>query len=388
MRPIPRLAPAPPTPGSPVTIDRSPFWIGSGAGAALRVHLPTIAEKHASITEREDGYYLSPHPAARSVRLDGREVTGPVKLADGAILELGPTARWEYVSGAPRAAPAPPPGEEEAPAEEPRRRWARPRRRRSRAGFPLWAVAAIVLLAAAGVVGGVVLYRALTAGPGAEAAPELTRAEMELYDQLMAEATGSIERGSMLLDLGLETEALEQFSRAIATFESSLLSRNAWVRPSIEALVASAREIYQAKRGKAPAGIRSAQGRVADLSRVMATALTVDQFRLAVDAVRGAFRTRFSGDFVVTGEDHKEHLSLYGAGGALDIRVRDLAREQIDFLVERFKAVGIRVKDFSRDEVLQAQIKAARARGWDDRAGTGLHLHIDRFRDRRDRWTV
>lgn len=390
MRPAPTLVPVPPTAGSNVTIDRSPFWIGSGAGCALRVHLPTVSEKHASITEREDGFYLSPQPGARTVRLGGQGVAGPVKLIDGAVLELGPTARWEFVSGEPRAAPrqAEPEAEEPEPAAAPRR-WARPRRGRSRAGFPLWALAAIVLLAGAGVVGGVLLYRALTGGgEEAQGPPPLTQQEGELYDQLMAEATRSIERGSMLLDLGLDNEAVQEFTRAHAVFETSILAQNPWVRPSIEALVASAREIYQAKKGSVPAGLRGARGKVADLSRVMASALSVDQFALAVDLVKGAFQARFGKEIFVTGRDHPEHLSLYGAGGALDIRVRDLAREQIDFLIDRFKAAGIRVKDFSRDEVLQAQIAAARARGWSDRAGTGLHLHIDRFRDRRDRWTV
>jgi hypothetical protein len=49
---------------------------------------------------------------------------------------------------------------------------------------------------------------------------------------------------------------------------------------------------------------------------------------------------------------------------------------------------GIRVKDFSDDAVLRAQIRSAHAAGLSARAGTGLHLHVDRFPNRRDRWTV
>ena len=39
----------------------------------------------------------------------------------------------------------------------------------------------------------------------------------------------------------------------------------------------------------------------------------------------------------------------------------------------------MRVKDFSTDAVLQAQIRAAYDAGRGDRAGTALHLHVDRF---------
>ena len=65
-----------------------------------------------------------------------------------------------------------------------------------------------------------------------------------------------------------------------------------------------------------------------------------------------------------------------------------MSREQTGYLIAGFGAVGIRVKDFSDDVILQRQIRAAVAAGLADRAGTGLHLHIDRFRDRRDRYTV
>jgi hypothetical protein len=350
-----------------------------------------VAERHFSITEREDGYYLSPFPGVKPPLVAGRSVTGPTLLVDGQVIELGPAARWEYVSGAPRVKPKEPEEEPEPVYDtEPRKaRWAPKRRRRGRAGFPLWAMAAILLIVGAAGVGGYVLYKSLRSGAGeAQGPPPLTPEEGQLYDQLMAEATRSIERGSMLLDLGLEEVALTEFTKAISSFETSLLATNEWVRPSIEALVETVRRIYQENKGRVPAGLRAVRGRAADLSRVMSAALDVNQFSRGVETVRTAFRTRFARDVVVTGQDHAEHLSLYGRGGALDIRVRDLAREQIDFLIDSFKALGIRVKDFSRDAVLQAQIAAARARGWNDRAGTGLHLHIDRFRDRRDRWTV
>ena len=62
--------------------------------------------------------------------------------------------------------------------------------------------------------------------------------------------------------------------------------------------------------------------------------------------------------------------------------------EELAFVVSECRSRGIRVKDFSQDSVLQRQIAAATKAGLLDRAGTGLHLHIDRFANRRDSWTV
>jgi hypothetical protein len=70
------------------------------------------------------------------------------------------------------------------------------------------------------------------------------------------------------------------------------------------------------------------------------------------------------------------------------MRVNDLSREEVQWLVANCHAAGIRVKDFSTDSVLQAQIASAIKAGLADRAGTGVHLHVDRFADRRDKWTT
>src|SRR5512138_3232424 len=110
----PKLVPVPPTAGEPAPVDRSPFWIGSGSTASFRIYLPGIAERHASVTEREDGFYLSPFPGATAPRVDGRPIGGPTRLLDGQVIELGPTARWEFVTGATRAKPPEP-----EPASEP-----------------------------------------------------------------------------------------------------------------------------------------------------------------------------------------------------------------------------------------------------------------------------
>ncbi|MGE3618468.1 MAG: FHA domain-containing protein, partial [Gemmatimonadales bacterium] len=108
MAPLPKLVPAAPTRGEPVEVDRSPWWIGSSAGSALRVYLPGVADRHASITEREDGYYLSPMPGA-AIMLNGRPVSAATRLADGVIVEISPAARWEFVTGEPRIVAAPEP---------------------------------------------------------------------------------------------------------------------------------------------------------------------------------------------------------------------------------------------------------------------------------------
>ena len=389
--PTPRLVPIAPTQGDPVSIDRSPFWIGSSSGSGLRVYLPGVADRHASISEREDGFYLSPFSGATAVRLEGRSVTGPTKLTDGAALELAPSARYEYVTGEPRAKPV---EETEEPVYAdgggPRRSWWKRRRGpRGKAGFPLWMWAALALLVVALGFGGVVLYRIINSGPPDQAGPPpLTEIEGRMFDSLMVDATQHIERGSTLLDLGLPDDASREFAGAITLFDASPIARNEWVSQRVAVLAKTVADIYRSNRLAVPGSIRAGRTRLADLSRSLSSNISVGQFATAVRDVQNVFQTQFRREFVITGRDHPEHVSLYGAGGAMDVRVKDLTADQIRFLVDGFARSGIRVKDFSRDAILQAQIKAALARGWTDRAGTGLHLHIDRFRDRRDKWTV
>ncbi|MEZ4455794.1 MAG: hypothetical protein R2882_04455 [Gemmatimonadales bacterium] len=96
-----------------------------------------------------------------------------------------------------------------------------------------------------------------------------------------------------------------------------------------------------------------------------------------------ALRSTFNDTIVVTGRDHPEHVSLYGRGSAIvpgpePHRDGDVTGGT-SFLKGRRPGQGL----LDRRRAPGAQIAAARARGWNDRAGTGLHLHIDRFRDRR-----
>ncbi len=391
MAPLVRLVPVPPTPGAPVTVDRSPFWIGSGGNAALQSSLPGVAERHASITVQADSLYLSPFPGAPPPRIGGRPVTRSTQLRDRDRIEIGPVGKWDVAIGDVRpepAAPAPPlAAAPRPPAVQP----SRPRPAASPQGrFPRWATALLVALALVAIVGAYIGYQAWSNAQAVAGQPadSFTAREIQLYDSLMTESSRSIERGSTLLELGLRDAAREEFALALAAFEKSLLADNRFVRPTIEALAATVSEVYRFNRLDAPAAFSRGGGRRMDLSKNLPARLSTDQFRVAVEQVRLGFRRRFTRDIEITGADHPEHLSLYGPGGALDIRVKNLSREQTGFLIAGFGAVGIRVKDFSSDDILQRQIRAAMAAGLADRAGTGLHLHIDRYRDRRDRYTV
>ncbi len=388
-----RLIPVPPTQGAPVTVDRSPFWIGSGGNAALRSSLPGVAERHASITLHPDGVYFSPFPGAPSPRIGGRPVTKSTQLRDRDRIEIGPVAKWDVAIGEGRIDPPAPvtPRPAPTPTPSPPGQPSRPRKAASPQGrFPGWATALLVVLAVVAIGGAYVGYRAWSKAQVAAGQPadSFTYREIQLYDSLMAESSRSIERGSTLLELGLRDAAREEFALALAGFEKSLLADNRFVRPTIEALAATVYDVYRFNQLDAPAGFSRGGGRRMDLSKNLPARLSTDQFRVAVEQVGIGFRRRFTRDIEVTGADHPEHLSLYGPGGALDIRVKNLSREQIGFLIAGFGAVGVRVKDFSSDDILQRQIRAALAAGLADRAGTGLHLHIDRYRDRRDRYTV
>ncbi|HLL82513.1 MAG TPA: FHA domain-containing protein, partial [Longimicrobium sp.] len=68
----PRLVPVAPTRGSEAPLSASPFWVGTGAGCGLRLHLPGVAERHVALLEREDGIWLVPVRAVQPApRLNG-----------------------------------------------------------------------------------------------------------------------------------------------------------------------------------------------------------------------------------------------------------------------------------------------------------------------------
>lgn len=388
----PRLVPIPPTPGDTQFVERTPFWIGASSSAHLKVYLPGIAERHASITEREDGFYVAPHSPATVVTINGDPISGAERLKDRAVIGLGTVARFEVVTGEPRTqAPVAAPKPEPQYLPDEKRPWWKPRRRRHArraAGFPIWGWALAGLIGVAMLVVGVKVYRLVAATDDPLPAPALTPFEGQLYDSLMVEATNHIERGATLLDIGARDEAARELAAAVTGFDQSIIRDNPWVQQGVNTLRKTVEDLYRSKSLTLPAGFKPAPKKVFDLSVNLSANLNADQFVSAVDDVRNAFRTAYRDSIVVTGRDHPEHLSLYGARSAMDIRVRGLRPEQVQFLVKEFSGRRIRVKDFSSDQVLRAQIAAAIRAGVPDRAGTGVHLHVDRYRDRNDRWTV
>jgi hypothetical protein len=116
--------------------------------------------------------------------------------------------------------------------------------------------------------------------------------------------------------------------------------------------------------------------------------LSRQQFATAFTFIATQFQAKFGEPIVVTGRDHAEHVALYGPGGALDLRSGTMTPGEIGWLIDECHIHHIRVKDFSRDSVLRAQVEAAQRAGLIGREGTGLHLHIDRFAGRADQWTV
>jgi hypothetical protein len=387
----PRLVPLAPTRGSEAPLSASPFWVGTGAGCGLRLHLPGLVERHVALLEREDGIWLVPVRAVQPApRVNGAPVAAEVRLRPGDVVELVPGASYRFTTGeraAPRAAPAPAPDVAPPPrGPSLRERIARRFRRRGGSGLlsPLARIAIVAALLL--VVGsGALLVRAFRAG---SAARPLSEDDAEYFDALTLTAYEHVERGTSLLEMGLADSALKEFARALNTLETSRLRDDRAVRRSVAALESAIADIYRAKRIRVPGRYAAAPRTPATPRPAMRGAMSPEQFAERFARVQQRFSAHFGRPLVVTGRDHAEHLSLYGPGSALDLRVRDLSREQVGFAIAAMRGEGIRVKDFSDDAILRAQIRSAHAAGLSDRAGTGLHLHVDRFPNRLDRWTV
>ena len=221
---------------------------------------------------------------------------------------------------------------------------------------------------------------------------QLSIEQTVLFDSLLAVAYEHVERGTALLEIGARAPALQEFAAGVNALKTSSLRSHPYVVPRIDALEASVAAIYREKRVDVPAEYARAAERVrapaAVFVRSLHAALSMTEFAERFDAIARTFNTRFGTPLTVTGRDHAEHLSLYGRGGALDIRTRTLTAEQVRFVIDQCRAAGIRVKDFSQDSVLKRQVQRAIEAGLPDRAGTAVHLHIDRFANRRDAFTV
>ncbi|MDQ2767360.1 MAG: hypothetical protein M3Y30_09415 [Gemmatimonadota bacterium] len=383
----PKLVPVAPTQGVAQSIALTPFWIGSASGSALQLQLPRVASRHVAIMEREDGFYLSPVAGVSPApTLNGRAVSGLTRMQNGDVIEIVPGVVWRLETGE----PLPVAEEEEGDAFVPiagrsgKKKKKKKMRRSGGHGRRVAVWFAVLSLVALLVVAGVVVYRGAT--HESQVTP-LSDSDAALFDSLLLVSYDHMERGSTLLDLGLSDQALQEFARSTNVIETSRLRDNPWVKPRIAALEATVGEIYRTRSISVPSQYRNARATVSIASALKAQ-LSAADFATRVLAMQTRFSSQFHRQVVVTGRDHPEHLSLYGRGGAIDMRVNDLTREQVQWIVANCRASGIRVKDFSTDSVLQAQIQSAIKAGVGDRAGTGVHLHVDRFADRHDKYTV
>jgi len=382
MASLPTLVPLPPQRGGPIALQSSPFWLGSHRSAGHQLFLPGVGERHIALVERGDGYWVI--PGSGSATVNGRSIGTGVMLQHGDVVAVAPGCEFRFDSGV-VAAPAPTAvAEPVVPVRTKRRRPRGLSTRLPRAFLVAAAVAAVLIVGAVAVI-----VRGLTRS---EDASQLTAAEIVVFDSVLAVSYEHVERGTALLEIGARQQALQEFAAGVNALKTSSLRAHPYVLPRIEALESSVAAIYREKQVAVPLEYARAAARTpmpsAVFSRSLHAALSTAQFAQRFDSVRHAFSARFGTSLTITGADHAEHVSLYGRGGALDIRTRTLSAEQVRFVIGQCRAAGIRVKDFSQDSVLKRQIQSAIRAGLSDRAGTGVHLHVDRFANRRDAFTV
>ncbi|SRR6266404_247400 len=117
--------------------------------------------------------------------------------------------------------------------------------------------------------------------------------------------------------------------------------------------------------------------------------LTSAVFQSRFGELRKQFHEKYQRDITLTGADHAEHRRLYGSGSAYDIRVRDLTREQVGFIIAKGTALGLRIKDFSTwDNVAAHNARTLMLGRPLDTLATGIHLHIDRMVSRKQTLTA
>ncbi|HSB11158.1 MAG TPA: hypothetical protein VLM38_16840 [Blastocatellia bacterium] len=108
--------------------------------------------------------------------------------------------------------------------------------------------------------------------------------------------------------------------------------------------------------------------------------LDTGTFQTRFAELQRRFSEKYGREITLTGADHAEHRRLYGSGSAYDIRVRDLTREQVNFIIANGRGLGLRIKDFSTWESVAAHNARSRMLGRpSDTLATGVHLHIDRM---------
>lgn len=371
-----------------VPLATSPFRIGRAASSQLRLDDPSIRERHATLMEREHDWLLTADASATGhVLCNDVPVASSVSLSHGDVITFAPGIVAQFHTReeplAPRIAPQVEPGPEpQLPTDV---LIARDKARRARWRAAAWGGALVILLSSTALVVWTLARNAQEAARRAQAEKPLSEADATLFDALLRTAYDHVERGVVLLDAGVSDGALREFARAVNTLQTSRLRDNPWLKPRINALEAKLGDVYRSRKLAVPGAYAAARSRIALSLR---STVSPTDFASRITKMRTDFATRWGRPLVVTGADHPEHVSLYGPGGAVDLRVRDLSEEERAFVIASCRTLGLRVKDFSSDTVLQDQIRRAIAAGVPDRAGTGLHLHVDRFPDRRDAYTV
>jgi len=115
-----------------------------------------------------------------------------------------------------------------------------------------------------------------------------------------------------------------------------------------------------------------------DLYAAASNGFETATFLVRVAELQRRFRERFGRDFTLTGRDTEVHARLYGLGRATDVRVLDLSRPQVDFIVSNARALGMRILDFSSADRVAAHNARVLSLGRPlDTLATGMHLHLN-----------
>ena len=221
----------------------------------------------------------------------------------------------------------------------------------------------------------------------AQTAPERTRT-----DEILAVAEQYFQKGEACLAAGNLACARREFDAAIdSIFDQKLDVRgDGKLRAGLRELIEKINRLETAPTPGNAGGMWRTQdfeGRPpTDAAEIAETddagfgPITSVEFQRRFAALRKAFQEKYSRDITLTGADHGEHTRLYGRGSAFDIRVRDLTREQVGFIVATGNKLGLRIKDFSTwDRVAAHNARSAQLGRPLDTYASGVHLHIDRM---------
>jgi hypothetical protein len=209
-------------------------------------------------------------------------------------------------------------------------------------------------------------------------------------DEVLAASRHHVEKGEGCLTVGDVECARREFDSAIDEFlESGVDLRTderllAGWRETIEKVnrlekstsTASGKQFWRSQdfEGHPP------DERVAETIAESNGPLTSAVFQARFSELRKRFQEKYEREITLTGADHAEHRRLYGSGSAYDIRVRDLTREQVKFIIATGGALGLRIKDFSTWVNVAAHNARTLMLGRPlDTLATGIHLHIDRM---------